>query len=205
MGGLGGRGGRAARLARSAGLAAGGLAALEVVHVHVHVARGLCGNQIFNPTSMCAYATVLMQALRLCFDNSTRALDSSKNQPNRLRFDRAREFSSLVRTPQTSGWNPHRQGPGGPGRHVLPQVRLPGAECRRPGPAAARLPRAKPVPGRARRRPGQQKGAKFPTSKAHISAVFHSFRLIFGRAIISRNCLEAWMCFPQRARAEHSR
>ena len=42
---------------------------------------------------------------------------------------------------------------------------------------------------------GQQKGAKFPTSKAHISAVFHSFRLIFGRAIISRNGLEAWMCF----------
>ena len=26
---------------------------------------------------------------------------------------------------------------------------------------------------------GQQKGAKFPTSKAHISAGFHSFRLIF--------------------------
>ena len=36
---------------------------------------------------------------------------------------------------------------------------------------------------------GQQKRAKFPTSKAHISAVFHSFRLIFGRAIISRNGL----------------
>ena len=40
---------------------------------------------------------------------------------------------------------------------------------------------------------GQQKRAKFPTSKAPISAVFHSFRLIFGRAIISRNGLEAWM------------
>ena len=53
--------------------------------------------------------------------------------------------------------------------------------------------------------PGQQKRAKFPTSKAHISAVFHSFRLIFGRAIISRNGLEAWMLFPERARAEHSR
>ncbi|KAH8047942.1 hypothetical protein JL720_15964 [Aureococcus anophagefferens] len=37
------------------------------------------------------------------------------------------------------------------------------------------------------------KRAKFPTSKAPISAVFHSFRLIFGRAIISRNGLEAWM------------
>ena len=51
----------------------------------------------------------------------------------------------------------------------------------------------------------QQKCAKFPTSKAHISAVFHSFRLIFGRAIISRNGLEAWMLFPEHAREEHSR
>ena len=38
---------------------------------------------------------------------------------------------------------------------------------------------------------GQDKRAKFPTSKAHISAVFHSFWLILGRAIISRNGLEA--------------
>jgi hypothetical protein len=52
---------------------------------------------------------------------------------------------------------------------------------------------------------GQDKRAKFPTLKPHISAVFHSFRLIFGRAIISRNALEAWMLFPERARAEHSR
>ena len=43
--------------------------------------------------------------------------------------------------------------------------------------------------------PGQDKRAKFPTSKAPFSAVFHSFRLIFGRAIISRNGLEAWMLF----------
>ena len=53
--------------------------------------------------------------------------------------------------------------------------------------------------------PGQDKRAKFPTSKAHISAVFHSFRLIFGRAIISRNGLAAWMLLLERARAEHSR
>ena len=33
--------------------------------------------------------------------------------------------------------------------------------------------------------------ANFPTSKAPLSAVFHSFRLIFGRAIISRNGPEA--------------
>ena len=39
--------------------------------------------------------------------------------------------------------------------------------------------------------PGQEKRAKFPTSKAPLSAVFHSFWLIFGRTIISRNGLEA--------------
>ena len=53
--------------------------------------------------------------------------------------------------------------------------------------------------------PGQQKRAKFPTSKAPISAVFHSFRLIFERAINSRSALEAGMLFPERARVEHSR
>ena len=52
---------------------------------------------------------------------------------------------------------------------------------------------------------GQQQRAKFPTSKAPISAVFHSFRLIFGRAIIPRSALDAWMLFPERARAEYSR
>ena len=54
---------------------------------------------------------------------------------------------------------------------------------------------------------GDAQGSKRerPTSKAHISAVFHSFRLIFGRAIISRNGLEAWMLLSERARAEHSR
>ena len=59
---------------------------------------------------------------------------------------------------------------------------------------------------KSRKRPsaGQEKSAKFPTSKAPLSAGFHSFRLIFGRAIISRNGLEAWMLFPERARAEHS-
>ena len=56
------------------------------------VCGGLCGNQIFNPTSMCAYATVSTRGFLLCFENSTRAIDSSKNQPNRLRFDRARDF-----------------------------------------------------------------------------------------------------------------
>ena len=60
---------------------------------HLAVAGAeLCGIQIFNPTSMCAYATVSTQALQLCFENSTRAIDPSKNQPNRLRCDRARGF-----------------------------------------------------------------------------------------------------------------
>ena len=48
-------------------------------------------------------------------------------------------------------------------------------------------------------------GKECPTSKAPLSAVFHSFRLILGRAIISWNGLEAWMLFLERARAEHSR
>ena len=37
----------------------------------------LCENQIFNPTSMCAYSNASTHALRLCFENSTRAIDSS--------------------------------------------------------------------------------------------------------------------------------
>ena len=35
--------------------------------------------------------------LQLCFENSTRAIDPSKDQPNRLRFDRAREFQKFGR------------------------------------------------------------------------------------------------------------
>ena len=46
---------------------------------------------------------------------------------------------------------------------------------------------------RSSRLTGQEKRATCPTSKAPLSAVFHSFRLIFGRAIISWNGLEAWM------------
>jgi hypothetical protein len=48
--------------------------------------------------------------LRPCVENSTRAIDSSKNRPNRRRCDRAREFRSSVRTTQTSGWFSHRPG-----------------------------------------------------------------------------------------------
>ena len=56
------------------------------------------------------------------------------------------------------------------------------------------------VPAPASPLAGQQKSATCPTSKAHISAVFHSFWLIFGRAIISRNGLEALMLKSERAR-----
>ncbi|EGB06959.1 hypothetical protein AURANDRAFT_65157 [Aureococcus anophagefferens] len=41
--------------------------------------------------------------------------------------------------------------------------------------------------GKEREGSEQHKRANFPTSKAPISAIFHSFRLIFGRAIISRH------------------
>ena len=53
--------------------------------------------------------------------------------------------------------------------------------------------------------PGQEKGAKFPTSKARISVVFHSFRLIFGRGSISRTGLDREGLSFERTPAEHSR
>ena len=53
--------------------------------------------------------------------------------------------------------------------------------------------------------PGQEKGAKIPTSKAHIPVVFHSFWLIFRRVIISRNGLERERLSSERARAERPR
>ena len=56
-----------------------------------------------------------------------------------------------------------------------------------------------------RLRDGATQGRKIPTSKAPSSVVFHSFRLIFGRAIVSRDGLEAWMLVPARARRKHSR
>ena len=50
---------------------------------------------------------------------------------------------------------------------------------------------------------GRETGAKCPTSKAPSSTVFHSFRLILGRAIIPRSALEAWVLSPEQSRAEH--
>ena len=49
------------------------------------------------------------------------------------------------------------------------------------------------------------KGATSPTSKAPLSAVFHSFRPILGRAIVSRSGLDAETHSLARARAAHSR
>ena len=49
--------------------------------------------------------------------------------------------------------------------------------------------------------PARDKGATCPPSKAPIPAVFHSFRLMCGRAILSRNGLDAWMLFLRNARA----
>ena len=49
---------------------------------------------------------------------------------------------------------------------------------------------------------GQQKRAKFPTSKAPISAVFHSFRLIFGRS--SLGTVSKRGCFFRNARARNT-
>ena len=68
----------------------------------------------------------------------------------------------------------------------------------------ARIDKITRQKARAESTAGQEKRAKFPTSKAPISAVFHSFWLTFGRAIISWNGLEAWMLFQERSRAEHS-
>ena len=90
-----------------------------------------------------------------------------------------------------------RRAPGGATSARSPRAR---ASTRRTGSRGASRTRGAPrTPSstpRGSRSPGpcttgQDKRAKFPTSKAPVSAVFHSFRLIFGRAIISRNGLEA--------------
>ena len=52
--------------------------------------------------------------------------------------------------------------------------------------------------------PGQHKGAKFSTFKAHISVSFYSFRLIFGRVIISPQVLVGCMLFLTRSIAKNS-
>ena len=54
--------------------------------------------------------------------------------------------------------------------------------------------------GALRARDGAGNGRDVP--KAPSSTIFHSFRLIFGRAIIARSVLEARMLFLERARAK---
>ena len=58
----------------------------------------------------------------------------------------------------------------------------------RTGPSPRRTSSAAPT---SRRTLGSKRVRRWPTSKAPISVVFHSFRLSFGRVIISRNGLEA--------------
>ena len=48
------------------------------------------------------------------------------------------------------------------------------------------------------RAPARERGATFPASKAPSSADSHSFRLFFGRAIIPRSVLEAWIMEQSR-------
>ena len=52
-------------------------------------------------------------------------------------------------------------------------------------------------------RAGQE--SEIPNFKGSYLGRFPLVRLMFGRASISRNGLEAWMLFPERARVEHSR
>ena len=59
------------------------------------------GTQIFNPTSMCASSTT--RGVLPCFENSTRAIDPSRNRPNRRRRDRARAFRSSAPTSRLTG------------------------------------------------------------------------------------------------------
>ena len=86
--------------------------------------------------------------------------------------------------------------------------------CTSPQPGFDRFPhllRRQPLPLNwdATTQRGAKQGStrvrRWPTSKAPISVVFHSFWLIFGRVIISRNGLEAWTFFLERARAERPR
>ena len=48
-------------------------------------------------------------------------------------------------------------------------------------------------------------GTRARTSRRPLSAAFHSFRLIFGRAIIPRSTLDAWTLVREGARAENPR
>ena len=111
-------------------------------------------------------------------------------------------IANLGPGPRDGGGDPRRLQPRRPPPAVLPRLRGRPAQLLRPQAvrAARRLPRPARHP-----RPGQEKGAKFPTSKAHISVVFHSFWLIFGRVIISRNGLERERLSLERARAERPR
>jgi len=114
------------------------------------------GHQLFNPTSMCASSNGSRRTLWPCFENPMRAIDSSKHQPNRLRFDRARESQSLVGTSRTGGRFPRR---------CRSRARCGGstrggsrARCRRPSSAASSATRSA-TSGPARRPRGSRAAA----------------------------------------------
>ena len=93
---------------------------------------------------MCAHATVSTRALRLCFENSRRAIDPSKNQPNRLGFDfHAGTETSKIRAAEdhraTAGDTPPPTGDGAafPFASVSPA---------RPAPNAAAVAASPPFP-----------------------------------------------------------
>ena len=113
---------------------------------------------------------------------SARPLSSRDDAGRLLDLRDAREATEA--TPRRNPDAPDRGG-----ASAVPRMTTRGAAARPPSAAAAA---AAPEPRyRGVSATGQHKRAKFPTSKAPISAVFHSFWLIFGRAIISRNGLEA--------------
>ena len=89
-----------------------GATAARVDKVCKNSTHALCpaprGDQTFNPTSTCAESNGVDRTLRPCFEGLTRENDSSKNQPNRLRCDRAREFRSLAPTSRQTGRFPRR-------------------------------------------------------------------------------------------------
>ena len=121
----------------------------------------------------------------------------------------ARRLRAPLRRPHANlrPLRPVPQGARPQARHAAPRGASGGPRRRRPedeaprGRALRQAPRrlAQRPPqqpeGRQRRRQGQAQGRnrvrRWPTSKALISVVFHSFPLILGRVIISRNGLEA--------------
>ena len=76
------------------------------------------GRKLVNPTSMREHSTASTQFLVLSVENSTRAHDSSKNQPYRRRRDRARRLFPTQASSGPRRWRPSRAGAWPSGRSV---------------------------------------------------------------------------------------